>query len=374
MPLILAGATSGQATIQATDAATVTMTLPATSGTLVVTGGAQTIEFADGSAAAPSITNSGDTNTGIFFPAADTIAFTEGGVESVRITDAGNVGIGTSSPAAKTEISGTAAASNLALRITNTATDGYSTLQLGGAGDGGVFRNGSTQTLYGGASSLNLITVGAHPIGFATGNTLRAIIDSSGNVGIGVTTPTHKLAIGYSNSDASNKIAVGNIGAYQGLLDYNNGNEIFTIENTTDYSIGGINFKVNGADRGFFDINGNFRFNSGYGSVATAYGCRAWVNFDGTGTPAIRASGNVSSITDNGTGDYTVNFTTAMPDANYAVSGTNAFSGANASLYAIKPYTSGSFAVGSIRINSVYASGGTTDVWDTNTLTVAIFR
>ena len=62
-----------------------------------------------------------------------------------------------------------------------------------------------------------------------------------------------------------------------------------------------------------------FGFNSGYGSVATAYGCRAWVNFNGTGTVAIRASGNVSSITDNGTGDYTVNFTTAMPDANYAV-------------------------------------------------------
>ena len=47
--------------------------------------------------------------------------------------------------------------------------------------------------------------------------------------------------------------------------------------------------------------------------------CRAWVNFNGTGTVAIRASFNVTSITDNGTGDYTVNFTTAMPDANYAV-------------------------------------------------------
>lgn len=63
--------------------------------------------------------------------------------------------------------------------------------------------------------------------------------------------------------------------------------------------------------------SGNLSFNSGYGSAATAYGCRAWVNFNGTGTVAIRASGNVSSITDNGTGDYTVNFTTAMPDANY---------------------------------------------------------
>jgi hypothetical protein len=78
-----------------------------------------------------------------------------------------------------------------------------------------------------------------------------------------------------------------------------------------------IDFAEGGAAVGQFDSSGNFKFNSGYGSVATAYGCRAWVNFDGTGTVAIRASGNVSSITDNGNGDYTVNFTTAMPDENY---------------------------------------------------------
>jgi hypothetical protein len=52
--------------------------------------------------------------------------------------------------------------------------------------------------------------------------------------------------------------------------------------------------------------------------TAPLYMARAWVNFNGTGTVAIRGSGNVSSITDNGTGDYTVNFTTAMTDANYA--------------------------------------------------------
>ena len=55
--------------------------------------------------------------------------------------------------------------------------------------------------------------------------------------------------------------------------------------------------------------------------TAPLYMCRAWVNFNGTGTVAIRASGNVSSITDVGTGDYTVNFTTAMPDANYSAVG-----------------------------------------------------
>lgn len=82
-----------------------------------------------------------------------------------------------------------------------------------------------------------------------------------------------------------------------------------------------IDFTEGGTACGQFDSSANFKFNSGYGSVATAYGCRAWVNFNGTGTVAIRGSGNVTSITDNGTGDYTVNFTNAMPDANYAVSG-----------------------------------------------------
>jgi hypothetical protein len=58
--------------------------------------------------------------------------------------------------------------------------------------------------------------------------------------------------------------------------------------------------------------------------TAPIYACRAWVNFNGTSTVAIRASGNVTSITDNGTGDYTVNFTTAMPDINYSFLATGA--------------------------------------------------
>jgi hypothetical protein len=62
--------------------------------------------------------------------------------------------------------------------------------------------------------------------------------------------------------------------------------------------------------------------NNDTGVLATQNGmtgiAKAWVNFDGTGTPSIRGSFNVSSITDNGTGTYTVNFTTAMPNANYS--------------------------------------------------------
>jgi hypothetical protein len=78
---------------------------------------------------------------------------------------------------------------------------------------------------------------------------------------------------------------------------------------------------------GYFRANGDFQFNSGYGSAAVAYGCRAWVNFNGT-TGAIRASGNVTSVTRNGTGDYSINFTNAFPDANYVGQGTSIQNGA----------------------------------------------
>jgi hypothetical protein len=73
-------------------------------------------------------------------------------------------------------------------------------------------------------------------------------------------------------------------------------------------------------ERMSIDPSGNLKFNSGYGSTVTAFGVRAWVNFDGTGTLSVKASGNVSSVTDNTTGDYTVNLTTAMPDIDYAIS------------------------------------------------------
>ena len=72
---------------------------------------------------------------------------------------------------------------------------------------------------------------------------------------------------------------------------------------------------------------------------APVYAARAWVNFNGTGTVAIRSSGNVSSITDNGVGDYTVNFTTALPDANYAVVGSGTYS--NTEAWSIGALTTG---------------------------------
>jgi hypothetical protein len=112
------------------------------------------------------------------------------------------------------------------------------------------------------------------------------------------------------------------------------------------------------------DASGNLAFNSGYGSSAVAYGCRAWVNFNGTGTVAIRASGNVSSITDNGVGQYTVNFTTALADANYS---------ANITLGGGNAYIGTTSTRGASSLNML----GFTDAsafFDSSDVNIAIFR
>jgi hypothetical protein len=94
--------------------------------------------------------------------------------------------------------------------------------------------------------------------------------------------------------------------------------------------------------------------------------CRAWVNFNGTGTVAIRASFNVSSITDNGAGDYTVNFTTALPDVNYASVSQRGWDSTNNSTGLFVT----SRATGSCR----FRAGVTDGTWDTAEAHVAIFR
>ena len=95
--------------------------------------------------------------------------------------------------------------------------------------------------------------------------------------------------------------------------------------------------------------------------------CRAFCNFNGTGTVAIRASFNVSSITDNGTGAYTVNFTNALPDANYSIVG-SAFGSTNGYFQGQAGYV---FAVGSIQVATV---SNANVAFDASDVSVAIFR
>ena len=166
------------------------------------------------------------------------------------------------------------------------------------------------------ASSINASTSGAGGVittadntgilNLQTAGTTAVTVNASQNVGIGTTSPSYKL-------DVRGNIVGGN-GTIQTAITWDTMGSIGTLSNH------GLRLITNSAIAATIDTSQNFQFNSGYGSVATAYGCRAWVNFNGTGTVAIRASGNVSSITDNNVGQYTVNFTTSMPDTNYAVS------------------------------------------------------
>ena len=225
-----------------------------------------TFAFPAGSASAPAISPTGDTNTGIFFPAADTIAFAEGGAEAMRLTSAGDVGVGTTSPGCKLEVNGLVRATSL----TN-PTSG-SGVELGYDGTQGVIQ-------------------------------------------------------AFSNRATNTSVPI--------------------------------------------NIQGDLKMNSGYGSSVIAYGCRAWVNFNGTGTVAINGSGNVSSITDDGVGSYFVNLTNAMPDGNFSAtlsSGTNSSGGINA-------YTA---IISSTSVIAVYtfsvAGGGSGAYRDTASVLFSVFR
>jgi hypothetical protein len=111
--------------------------------------------------------------------------------------------------------------------------------------------------------------------------------------------------------------------------------------------------------------------------TAPIYACRAWVNFDGTGTVAIRASGNVTGVTDNGTGDYKVDFTTAMPDNNYSAV---ASSGSPAVASPLSPTDGAHCSVFNTQTTSVkiqtgtYGEGITNNFSDAEAVSLAIIR
>ena len=321
-------------------------------------------ESTDGVAAIEFVDNGGSFEIGcssndfVFFPA---------GVEKMRIDSSGNVVIG-SGGLDTSGIGGTFTVLNMRAgsgypvlygQTTNTSANDAA-MQIVGATSGA--------SAGGAAELLGVIQIAAESdsstnatgyINFYTGSggsvTEAARIDSSGNVDV---------TYGNIFTDTTSGVFFsGGIGSFTNGV----------------YGVGVNNVAINtdGAERMRIDSSGNLKFNSGFGSVATAYGCRAWVNFNGTGTVAIRASGNVSSITDNGTGDYTVNFTTAMPDTNYSAQANtqsegnaraaNANINTNMSTGAIVAPTTAALRVGTYNT----ANNG---AFDSAVVSVAIFR
>ena len=180
-------------------------------------------------------------------------------------------------------------------------------------------------------SNTGMFFPAADTIAFAEGGVEAMRLDASGNVGIGTSSPAAKLQL--SGGAAQNQFFVNTSTSVGSKL----GGSYFYSSNTNDGWYSGIDSFVTAGSPGidrtdlrFYTTSvtaqermrltsgGDLQFNSGYGSVATAYGCRAWVCFKGDGTVAIQGAGNVSSVTDIGLGSYQVNFATTMVDTNYA--------------------------------------------------------
>jgi hypothetical protein len=269
----------------------------------------------------------------------------------VRMTldSTGNVGIGTSSPAAKLQINvqdgfrfGTAAGAVTQMRFGSAATG-----------------EGTAELAYDRVAGSIAISHGD------TGGTLleRLRIDSAGNVGIGTSSPSEKLAVaGWIQTEENSGVVFGFSGCYARrlvgdgslVLQTNQANLVLSTNNTARLAIG---------QDGVINAQGNPITNS----PTTA---KAWVNFNGTGTPAIRSSYNTSSVTKIGTGDYQVNFATAMSNANYTVAGTADHAGSKRSLYMDNSGVGG--ATGSVRISTA-TSGGVTALADSSFVSVQIF-
>ncbi len=209
------------------------------------------------------------------------------------------------------------------------------------------------------ASSINASTSGAGGVITTADNTGILNIQTAGTTAVTV--------------DASQRVAfVAGTAALPAITTTGDTNTgiFFSAADTVDFTEGGTAV-------GQFDSSANFKFNSGYGSVATAYGCRAWVNFNSTGTVSIYGSGNCSSITDNGVGNFTFNFATAMPDINYSVAtgATQSSSNNNGGLILVFLSAGGTYSaplVGSFRFINVHAAN--TALGDSNYNCLSVFR
>ena len=180
------------------------------------------------------------------------------------------------------------------------------------------------------------------PILAGSGITLSAsapantrVTTDAGNVGIGTSSPTTFAGGKFTVSGAQPQmVAAGTSGQGGQLVILSNGataastglvigQGYASASDNVSYISNQANadmiFRTNATERMRIDSSGNLLFNSGYGSAAVAYGCRAWASVDTRNPRVIYGSGNFSSITRNGTGNMTFTFATAMPDANYAI-------------------------------------------------------
>ncbi len=249
------------------------------------------------------------------------------------------------------------------------------------------------------ASAVNELTIanaatGTSPTISATGSdtNISLTIAPKGTGDVNVDADT--LRIGDSNADATittngtgDLTLSTNAGSNSGtikIFDAANGNIEITPNGTGVVKLDGLSYPTaDGSANQVIKTDGSGVLSFATPSVASlstasgsapSYSARAWVNFNGTGTVAIRESGNVTSITDNGTGDYTVNFTTAISDVNYATIA-NAGPSVAAGNYAVAHYAnSGTYSTSAVQISTVRQSSGVPVLTDYSIISVSVLR
>jgi hypothetical protein len=294
---------------------------------------------------------------------------TGAGTTAMVLDASQNVGIGTSSPSVATNYKG------IVIQGSTTTAGGVLQLQ--------TIDSSYQMQIYTDNNGSTISSTGNYAMRFQTNAAERMRIDSSGNVGIGTSSPSSRLHVNASATNNSYISATAAAGAGGGILCAGNNNtagaasfDVFQGGDNIGYVYNRANaalvFGANNTTQAAITAAGLFQFNSGFGSVATAYGCRAWVNFDGTltGTNAPRAGGNVTSVTRNSLGNYTINFTTAMPDINYCTLVTGYSAGEVSTLRGASQFTAPTAS--STRVQ--YINGINTSLYDPAYGNVAVFR
>jgi hypothetical protein len=222
-----------------------------------------------------------------------------------------------------------------------------------------------------GNSSVEVVDSGSGYVSIVVDGAEAMHIDNSGDIGFGTPTPDRRMHISSSAVGAIKVTSGSSTDAFLQLETTANEAFIGIDESTNRLKINNAG-TLGGEEHLSIDTTGMIRFNSGFGSAGHAYGCRAWVNFDGTGTPSIRDDGNVSSITDNGEGRFGINFSSSMPDGNFAVMG--ASRGTYNGSTSLCIMADAGYALTAVRTNIIVKRGNSSSSADSEAVFVAVFR